>query len=131
MGKILVLVALVLGAALYFPKSRPVVMDFLAPVLNPVFRWQTQEELSNILRELRTIEREGRQPLPQPGEEFQAWMGRNFQGGEAEDSWGNPYTMRVWRDSVGVVSRGPDLEVLTPDDIRVTMPVPRDGRRRR
>ena len=131
MGKILLLAALVLGAALYFPESRPVVMDMLAPVLNPVFRWQTNEELSSIVRELQKIQREGRQPLPLPGEEFEAWMGRNFQGGESLDSWGNPYTMRIWRDSVGVVSRGPDLEIQTPDDIGVAMRVPRDVRRRR
>jgi hypothetical protein len=129
-GKILLLIALVLGAALYFPESRPVVLDILAPVLNPVFRWQTNGELSHILRELQTIQREGHQPLPQPGEDFQAWMARNFQGGETKDSWGNLYSMRVWRDSVGIVSRGPDLEIQTLDDIQVTMPVPRDGRRR-
>ncbi|MFC1662362.1 hypothetical protein ACFL3S_13070 [Gemmatimonadota bacterium] len=130
LGKILLLLALTLGAALYFPQSRPMVLDTFAPVINPVLRWQTHGELNQILRELQTIQREGRQPLPVPGEDFQAWMDRNFWGGEGVDGWGNRYTMRTWRDSVGVISRGPDLVIDTPDDLRATLPLPRERRRR-
>ena len=55
LGKIIILLALALGAALYFPQSRPVVLDTFAPVINPVLRWQTNGELNQILRELQTI----------------------------------------------------------------------------
>jgi hypothetical protein len=130
LGKLILFLVLALGAALYFPKTRPVVLDTFAPVINPVLRWQVNGELNQILRELQTIQREGRQPLPVPGGDFQAWMDRNFWGGESLDGWGNRYIMRTWRDSVGVISRGPDLEIDTPDDLRAIMPIPRERRRR-
>ncbi len=129
MGKFLLFLLLGLGAALYFPQTRPVVLDTLAPVLNPILTWQTKGEMAQITRELQMINREG-QALPEPGEDFQAWMGRNFQGGDREDSWGNPYALVTWPDSVGVVSMGPDLEIHTADDIVETALIPRQRRRR-
>ena len=129
MGKIFVVLLLALGAALYLPGTRPVVLDTLAPVLNPVLTWQTRSEMDQIARELQMINREG-QALPERGEEFQAWMGRNFQGGSSEDSWGNPYTLVIWPDSVGILSKGPDLEVNTADDIMETALIPRQRRKR-
>lgn len=129
MGKFLLFLLLGLGAALYFPQTRPVVLDTLAPVLNPILTWQTKGEMGQITRELQMINREG-QALPEPGEEFQAWMGRNFQGGDSEDGWGNAYSLVTWPDSVGIVSRGPDLELNTSDDIVETAMIPRQRRRR-
>lgn len=104
-------------------------MDTLAPVLNPVFAWQTRSEMDQIARELQMINREG-QALPEPGEEFNAWMGRNFQGGSSVDAWGNPYRLLIWDDSVGISSRGPDLEIDTADDLREAALIPRQRRRR-
>ena len=129
MGKIFVFLLLAFGAALYFPSSRAVIRDTLAPVLNPVLAWQTRSEMDQIARELQMINREG-QALPERGEQFDAWMGRNFQGGDREDAWGNPYTLTVWPDSFGIVSKGPDLEVGTPDDIVHAVLLPRQRRRR-
>ena len=129
MGKLFVFLLLALGAALYFPKTRPVVLDTLAPVLNPVLSWQTRSEMDQIARELQMINREG-QALPERGEEFQAWMGRNFQGGSSVDGWGNPYSLLIWEDSVGIRSRGPDLEINTTDDLVETAIIPRQRRRR-
>ena len=129
MGKLVLFLLLALGAALYFPQTRPVVLDTLAPVLNPILTWQTKGEMAQITRELQMINREG-QALPEPGEDFRAWMGRNFQGGDREDSWGIPYSLTTWPDSVGVVSKGPDLEINTPDDILETALIPRQRRRR-
>lgn len=129
MGKLLLFLLLGLGAALYFPQTRPVVMDTLAPVLNPILTWQTRGEMAQITRELQMINREG-QAIPEPGEKFQAWMGRNFQGGDRLDSWGNPYSLVLWPDSLGIRSNGPDLEINTPDDIIETALIPRQRRRR-
>ena len=119
MGKLFVLLILGLGAALYFPQTRPVVLDTLAPVLNPVLVWQTKGEMDHIVRELLSLNRQG-QTLPASGDSFQDWMRRSFQGGSLEDAWGVPYTLRVWTDSVGVVSNGPDLEIGTTDDVMQT-----------
>jgi len=85
--------------------------------------------MSQITRELQMINREG-QAIPDPGEKFQAWMGRNFQGGDRLDSWGNPYSLVLWPDSIGIRSNGPDLEINTPDDIIETALIPRQRRRR-
>lgn len=129
MYKIIFAVAVLLGAALYFPQTRPVVVETFAPVMNPVFTWQTKGEMGRITRELETLQREG-DYFPAPGEGFQNWMKRNFLGRARSDAWGTDYTLRVWRDSVGVVSNGPDLEIETSDDIILSLVVPGQGRRR-
>ena len=129
MYKVILAVAILLGAALYFPQTRPVVAETLAPVMNPVFTWQTKGEMGRIRRELETLQREG-DFFPAPGEGFQRWMNRNFLGRARSDAWGMDYTLRVWRDSVGVVSNGPDLEIETSDDIILSLVVPGQGRRR-
>ncbi len=105
-----------LGASLYFPQTRPVVLEYLGPVMNPVLGWQTKGEMGRIARELQTVTREGGD-LPSPGASFQAWITRNFLGRATSDAWGSDYTLRVWEDSVGVISNGPDLEIDTADDI--------------
>jgi hypothetical protein len=56
-------------------------------------------------------------------------MVRNFHGGSSLDAWGNTYSLRLWTDSVGVASRGPDLEINTPDDIVQAVPIRRLRRR--
>ena len=116
MYKIFFLALILLGAALYFPQTRPMVVDTFAPVMNPVFTWQTKGEMGRIRRELQTLHREGG-PLPTPGEWFQSWMTRNFLGKARSDAWGTDYTLKVMRDSLGIVSNGPDMEIDTADDI--------------
>jgi hypothetical protein len=129
LGKLILFLLLALGAGLYFPQTRPVLIDTFEPILNPILTWQTRGEMAQITRELQMINREG-QALPEPGEEFQAWMGRNFQGGDRLDSWGNQYSLVLWPDSVGIKSNGPDLELNTSDDILETALIPRQRRRR-
>jgi hypothetical protein len=123
-GKLILILVLLFGAGMYFPQTRPVLLDLLNPLLRPVFIWQTKSELDKIVRELSTMDREGRR-LPQPGEEFHRWMERNFQGGSFQDSWGASYTLKVWLDSLAVVSSGPDMELGTPDDIVRTTEIQR------
>lgn len=129
LGKLFVFLAIALGAGLYFPSTRPVILDWLAPVINPALTWQTRGEMGQITRKLQMINREG-QPIPTPGEDFSDWMVRNFQGGSSRDAWGNEYSLVVWGDSVGVVSRGPDLEVNTPDDVVESARIQRQRRSR-
>lgn len=129
LGKIFLLTAILLGAGLYFPSTRPTVMDVLAPVINPALIWQTRGEMAQITRELQMINRQG-QSLPAPGQDFSEWMVRNFQGGSSRDSWGNEYSLIIWPDSIAIVSRGPDLEIATPDDVIETARIQRQRRRR-
>lgn len=128
--KLVFLVLIALGAALYFPESRAVVLDASEPVLNPVFRWSTRGEMRRIARDLETQSETGR-GFPRGQEAFDAWMDDNFQGITSKtDPWGNTYTLRLRPDSFGVVSSGPDGEVGTDDDVVVTGRL-QDPRRRR
>ncbi len=128
MAKAIFLFILCFGAAMYFPQTRPTVVELLAPVLNPALTWQTQGEMDQIARELQSLNRQG-QPLPKAGKEFNEWMLRNFQGGSGLDAWDNPYTLRIWPDSVGIISNGPDMEIRTEDDLLVTALIQRQRRR--
>ena len=49
--------------------------------------------------------------------------------GKVTDPWGNTYQLRVWSDSIAIVSVGPDGMRGTEDDFQVT--TPRERRRRR
>lgn len=129
MGKLILFLILLLGAGFYFPATRPMLVDLFAPVLDPALSWQTRGEMEQITRELQMLNREG-QLLPEPGQDFAEWMVRNFYGGSSKDAWGNEYTLRIWPDSVGVVSRGPDLEIDTADDIVQAARMQRQRRRR-
>lgn len=128
MFKIILLLICLLGAAAYFPKTRPVVVDIFAPVINPALTWQSRGEMKEILRSLRTRNQSGRE-LPARGREFNDWLIRTYPGGQGEDAWGTPYSLKTWADSVGIMSNGPDLEVNTEDDFIETTPIQRQPRR--
>lgn len=116
MAKVIIVLLILLGASLYFPQTRPAVMEFLGPVVHPVLTWQTHGEMERIARELETLNRQG-SDIPTPGSSFQNWMGKQFMGGANEDAWGTHYSLKVWRDSIGIVSNGPDREIATTDDL--------------
>jgi hypothetical protein len=130
LARVVLLLLILLGAAAYFPQTRPVVQEYIGPILNPVLTWQTNGEMARIKRELESLNRQG-SDLPTPGPSFQAWMVRNFMGGAKTDAWGGNYTLTFWRDSLGIVSNGPDREVGTPDDLIQSFKIPTDSRRRR
>ncbi len=126
MFKIILFILVLFGAALYAPQTRPVLLETLAPIIDPILRWQTSGEMGRIVRELQARIEQG-SSLPAPGEAFQGWMDRHFVGGASVDAWGGGYTLQVRRDSVFLVSNGSDGEVGTPDDLtQLVMTQPRD-----
>ncbi len=129
MAKVVLLLLVLLGASLYFPQTRPVIVDTLGPVINPFLTWQTKGEMDRIRRELEFLNRPGRE-LPAPGASFHSWVNQTFYLPDRTDAWGIEYTLKVWRDSIGVVSNGPDQEVGTADDIMLTMMIQRPRRNR-
>jgi hypothetical protein len=104
-------------------------MRYLNPVMTPVLTWQTRGEMNRIGRELENLNSEGSN-IPPPGDPFQRWMERRFMGGSKSDAWGIDYTLKFWRDSIGIVSSGPDRTLDTADDIkhRVDIPINRLNR---
>lgn len=109
-----------LGAVLYFPRSRAVITDVAEPVLTPVLRWGTKNEVERIVGDLQTEVSTGR-GLPQQGDDFQRWLRENYQGESSRvDSWDAPYVLQVRRATFQVVSGGPDGQLGTGDDISVS-----------
>ena len=116
LAKIILILLVLFGAALYAPQTRPYMVEKLSPVVNPVLGWQTKGEMNRIVRQLQSRIEEG-SSLPEPGDAFNHWMDRRFVGGARVDAWGGPYSLRIKRDSVLIVSNGPDQEMGTFDDI--------------
>lgn len=117
MFKIFMVILAAFAAAMYFPESRAVVKEKSMPLLNPAFRWQTSDEMEQIARDLRTYEQEHYDQLPDR-REWPDYLERNYQGGEAVDSWGSQYHYMIQRDSFLIISYGPDKVYGTEDDIR-------------
>lgn len=118
--KFIFIVLIALGAALYFPESRTVVLDATEPVINPVLRWSARGEMRQIAQDLESQSQTGRN-FPTDQEAFVEWMDRNYQGiTSTTDPWGQTYTLRLWADSFGVMSPGPDGEAETGDEVLVT-----------
>ncbi len=120
MVKLLVLVAVAIGALLYFPQTRPLVAERFRPVLDRVFTWATNDEMERIARDL-TRHEEVQSEFPSSEEEFQTWMAERYQSEDAAtDSWGTRYLLRRSGASFEVISAGPDEKFGTEDDLTVT-----------
>ena len=118
MTRLLLLIALGVVTWIYFPESRVYAADAVRPILTPVFRWQTKQEMTSIAHELQLHEREGRGQLPD-SRRFRVWLETSFTGEATVDSWGTPYALELQRDSFAVVSWGPDGLPDTADDLQI------------
>jgi hypothetical protein len=117
MSRLLLLILLGVVTWIYFPESRVFAADAVRPVLTPVFRWQTKQEMTRVAHELELREREG-YGLPD-SRRFRVWLTTSFTGEATVDSWGTPYALELQRDSFAVVSWGPDGLPTTADDLQV------------
>jgi hypothetical protein len=115
-GKVIVVLIIGLGAALYFPDSRQSILDKAMPVVTPVLVWSAKKEMREIQRQVSTY-RSATYKLP-ARREWVPFLDRYFAGDAARDPWGTMYQFYAWRDSFAIISYGPDLERSTPDDIR-------------
>jgi hypothetical protein len=115
MFKLFLVLIVAIAAALYFPRSRAVVIRYGAPVLNPAFRMATKSEMGKISRDVQVFEREtGRLP---DTNNFPRWLEGRYAGDAGQDSWGNTYVLVVRERSFDILSLGPDGSRGTPDDI--------------
>lgn len=118
MTRIIFVLLVALGVALYFPESRAVIMEKAKPVVDPILAWQATDEMEALVRDLRSYEQENYDQLPDPGE-WDAYLEQRYSPGAAEDGWGTRYHFTLQRDSFYIVSHGPDKVYGTDDDIRV------------
>jgi hypothetical protein len=116
MGKLFLLAILGLVAALYFPDSRAVLFEKGAPVLRPMFEWNAQREMEEIITSLQTMENVERR-LPER-REWVKWLDDHYTADASRDAWGQVYGYEVKDDSFAITSNGPDKILKTDDDIR-------------
>lgn len=120
MWKILLVLLVGLGVALYVPESRAVVVEHVRPVINPFHQWRTEQEMSQIVGDLEA-RRDLAGELPRGDDAFQAWLERRYPREDSHvDAWGSTYRLEVARDSFHVVSAGSDVQFGTDRDLRLS-----------
>ena len=121
MARLVLMIMLGLVAAFYFPDSRVVMMDVGAPVIDPVVRWSTRAEMRQVGENVLEHERlTGKLPDRRT---WLAWLDYRYASDDLRlDPWGSLYQLRVWADSVAIVSWGPDATSSTEDDFQVVVP---------
>jgi hypothetical protein len=118
---LILMVVLAVVTWLYFPETRAILLDFAEPVVLPVMRWGTEEEMATVGRNAVDHERlTGGLPT---GPEWLGWLQYRYVSEEARtDPWGSTYQLEVSNDSVWTLSYGPDRTRGTPDDFRISTP---------
>ena len=121
MSRLLLLVLLGLLTWYYFPETRVMLLDVAEPIVVPVVRWSTEEEMNQIARNVTEHERlTGQMPS---GAAWLGWLDYRYPAEDVTlDPWGTVYQLEVSRDSVWVLSFGPDKTRQTGDDFRVAAP---------
>ena len=121
MTRLLLLVILAVVTWLYFPETRSIVMNVAEPVVLPVMRWSTEEEMATVGRNAVDQERlTGRLPV---GPDWVSWLQFRYPSDEARtDPWGSTYQLEVSKDTVWTLSYGPDRIRGTEDDFRIATP---------
>jgi hypothetical protein len=129
MTRLFLLIVLGVVVTYYFPDSRTMLIEKTQPLWVPVVKWDVKEEMKQVGRDVAKYEvNTGR--LPQR-RRWLEWLKYRYAANElTRDAWGNTYELRVWADSVGIVSYGPDRTKNTDDDFVVTTPRDRSRRRR-
>ena len=118
MTRLVLLIVLAIVTWYYFPETRAIMMDAADPVVLPIMRWSSREEMSQVGRHVVDHER---LTGAIPGvAEWLDWVAFRYPSEEvARDPWGSLYQLVVWTDSVAVVSLGPDRTRMTDDDFQV------------
>lgn len=121
MNRLFLLVVLALLTWYYFPETRAILMDVAEPVVVPVIRWSTEEEMRQIARNV--VEHERLTGAMPSGPAWLEWLDYRYAGDDIKrDPWGSVYQLEVSADSVWVLSFGPDRTRATDDDFRVAGP---------
>lgn len=125
--KLLLLLLVVLGAAVYFPESRAWILDHSRPVVNPILRTATESEMDKIVTDLKQHARENLGRMPDT-RQFEAWLEATYAAGGSRDAWDSPYQLEDLRRDrrMRIRSWGPDRLRGTDDDLVVEFQ--REGR---
>ena len=121
MSRLVLLIILALVTWYYFPETRAILLDVAEPVVLPIVRWGIEEEMAQVARNAVDHERlTGQLPA---GAAWLDWLEYRYSTEEARtDAWGSTYQLAVGKDSVWVLSYGPDRTRATDDDFSVSAP---------
>jgi hypothetical protein len=121
MTKLFLLCVLAVVTWAYFPETRAMLLDVAEPLVVPLARWSTEEEMAQVARNVVDQERlTGKLPS---GPAWLGWLESRYASPEAtRDPWGSTYQLDASKDSVWVLSLGPDRTRDTEDDFRVVTP---------
>lgn len=121
MRKLVLLVILWFAVTYYFPDSRTWLADASRPLWVPFVKWDTEEEMRQVARDVVAQEvLTGKLP---DRRQWLGWLDYRYSMDEMKiDAWGNRYELKVWPDSVGIWSYGPDRTRNTADDFQVSQP---------
>jgi hypothetical protein len=121
MTRLLLLTALGVLTWSYFPETRAMLLDVLEPVALPLARWNTEEEMAQIGRNV--VDQERLTGVLPAGPAWLEWLRYRYATPEATtDPWATTYQLVASKDSVWVLSYGPDRIRGTEDDFRVVTP---------
>lgn len=102
----------------YFPETRAMVLDLAEPVAVPLARWGTREEMAQVARNV--VDQERLTGTIPAGARWLEWLRVRYASPEAAvDPWGSTYQLDASKDSVWVISYGPDRTRGTEDDFRI------------
>ena len=127
MARLFLLILLGIVAAYYFPDSRQAMQNVAAPVMAPIVKWSTRAEMAQVGGNVVEHERlTGKLP---DRRNWSGWLDYRYPVDDMkQDPWGSRYQLRVWADSVAIVSVGPDRTRSTEDDFSVVTLRERRGR---
>lgn len=133
MVKPFLVVVVLLGFAWGYPPTRAHMLYRAQPALEklgpvgdriilPVQRYSTKQELDFILDQISLARTEGKETPD--AKTFQSWLSRRvLTKNRGKDPWGHSYYLvRPSTGTITVGSVGPDGELGTADDLRMTMP---------
>ena len=121
MSRLLLLLILALATWFYFPETRAMLLDVAEPVVLPFVRWGIEDEMAQVARNVVDHERlTGALPT---GGAWLEWLQYRYSSAESRtDPWGSTYQVAATKDSVWVLSYGPDRTRDTEDDFSVSAP---------
>ena len=120
MTRLILLMILGLVSTYYFPDSRQMLRNVTAPIAEPVIRWSTKQEMAQVGTNV--LEHEQKTSQFPAGSAWLVWLnGRYMHDDMWTDPWGSVYRLRVWPDSIAIVSNGLDHTQNTADDFQVVL----------
>lgn len=128
MTRLFLLIVLGVVVTYYFPDSRTMLVEVSKPLWVPVVKWDVREEMKQVGRDVVSYEANtGRLPERR---RWLEWLDYRYATNQlTTDAWGSTYELKVWSDSVGILSYGPDRTRNTEDDFVVATPRQRVRRR--